>query len=311
MQKIRGSYFLLVGVAALSLASRSVMGQGTISPDEVYSRVNNISDQLSQIYSRNLGHSANISLSKKLKESKTQPRHVFQRALDVERQMTALLIMNSLQAERTTEIAIKRYQPDDVIKIVNSINGRVSKIKFAIGIFDDRPLKKFGQKKSENIYLALNRVQKLLLRLGASATQPPDVLQRARLILALVKRLCKKFICDEIPYRPKNSISEKRPIKVYVEAYRLLAALFDVEEKMQINIKGGVFALPIESGLITPTSVNKVLGTVLADLVEINRLNNLTDPISIPPREGRGTPIEVWREVDYARRLTLNLIEKL
>jgi len=304
-------------IALLLLMSSGIfaapaMAQEIVSPDTVYARVSLISDRLSQIYKRNLGNLSNIKVPRELDSRDYYPRHVFQRVLDVECQISALLNLNSLKAKPTGVIRIEKYTPVQVMALVKIINQRVGDVKSAVGLSPaDKPSSKYKNKQPINVYVALDRVELLLRQLGAPSVQPPDVLQRAQMIVHLLSNLCKSYKCDDLSKRPVSGINLKRPIKVYQEVFKLIEVLNEVEKKLPSRIEGGVLAPKLETGLIIPDTVNKVVGIILADLIEMNRLNGKLTTLDIPRRMGHGSPIEVWREIDFARRLALNLAKKI
>ena len=306
------SIFLLSLLMTLVSIPDSSIAQEKANPNSVYARVNQIKDRLSQIYKKNLGTLSKIVVSQEFKGRRYYPRHVFQRVLDIERQITGLLKLNSLKPKPITVIKIQKYTPDHVMALANSIYARTGEVRTAIELPDiDKTAEKLKGKKPINVYVSLDRVETLLQRIGAPPVQPPDVLQRAQMVVHLISNLCATLKCDKLEKRPISEISLMRPIKVYAEVYRLIVAINDFEKKLANRIDGGILAPDMESGLIIPYTVHKVAGIILADLIEINRLNGELTELNIPRRSGQGSPIQVWREFDYARRLALSLAKNM
>ena len=282
------------------------------TPNQVYAKVNQITDRLSQIYKKNLGTLSGIKIPRELQGRTYLPRHVFQRILDIERQTTSLLKLHSLKPKPVTVITIKKYTPDSVMALANSINLLVGRVRSAIGMPDtDKATEKLSGKEPINVYASLDRIEALLFRIGTSTIPPPDVLRRAKIIVYMVENFCEIKKCDKVEKITPSEIGLIWPIKVYAEAYKLIIALNNVEKNLTHRIAGGVLAPTLESGLITPIIVHKVTGIILADLIEMHHLNSNLQALNIPYETGKVLPIDVWREINYARRLAVNLATKM
>lgn len=293
--------------AVVMLAVIPAFAQPT--PSDVYARVTQINDRLATVLEKNQGEQALEQLSMLPTDGEIFPRHVFQRALDVEQQLIALLRMNSINREATRLIEVRKHKPDQVIVLINDINSMVEMIMDVNNITRDAPLKVVEGKKPVSVYLLLNRLEVFLFKMGAPSTQPHQVLRRAQTISFLADQLCPTDQCSDIRHEPLLHVPPKRPIDVYVEVFGLISAMRDLVLKTGMPIDGGVLVPEVERGLITPKNVNKVLGGVLADFIEISKARGFSGVVEMPIMQATASPREVWQEVNYARRKVLRLAE--
>lgn len=301
-----GTLGLMIAIYA-SLNAVPALSQPT--PSDVYARVTQINDRLATVLEKNQGDHALEQLSKLPTDGEIFPRHVFQRALDVEQQLIALLRMNSINREATSIIEVRKYKPDQVIVLINDINSMVEMIMDVNNITRDSPLKVVEGKKPVSVYLLLNRLEVFLFKMGAPSTQPHQVLRRAQTISFLADQLCPPTQCGDVRHERLLHIPPKRPIDVYVEVFGLIGAMRDLVLKTGMPIDGGVLVPEVERGLITPKNVNKVLGGVLADFIEISKARGFSGAVEMPVMAATASPREVWQEVNYARRKIANLAE--
>ena len=301
---------VLLGAAILFPAGGPVLAEGT-TPSDVYARVTQINDRLIAVLRKNQGHRVEIPALADIPDRQIYPRHVFQRALDIERMLTAVMRMNSMESEATKTFEVRTYSPDEVKVLIDNINRMVEKIMDVNGVEKNQPLRAFTGKKPGNVYALLDRLESFLIDMGAPTPQPAAVLRRAQVIARLAAQMCTAGSCLSIRRLPVKEIRVKRPIDVYLETYGLVLALNAFAIKSGTEIPGGVLALPPHSGLITPLQVNHLMGTVLADFIAIGERRGFRGNVVLPDSKSAASPRDVWREVSFAHRIVRALSDGL
>ena len=297
---IAAAIFVLAGMAGVNARAEEVY-----TPNEVYGRVIEIIDDLAEIRKVNTGIFLDQPIDLELLKNELQPRHVYQQALEVERRLNQLLRMAGKKLDRPGGLEFREHTPADVRQRVDKIFDGVGYLREInnLGARQKTP-RKFKNKVPSNVYGVLGRASLFLEKLSAPAPQPPDVLIRAKTISNLLAMLCPAPDCVLPQY---TTASNKRPTDVYIKAYELIHTVYKVTETMNWNIPGGIVAPRVSSDTVSPTAVNQVLGTLLADLIALHVALGTEGTLPRPQRDAEATPTNVWIEIDYANQIALAL----
>lgn len=271
------------------------------TPNDVYTKVLHMNEGLSVFIRGNLGQQLNWRPKPELLANELQPRHVFQKALTVERKLTALMRIYGLKVHQTSIVQVQNYSPQQVYKLLDGLNKNVMRL---IGGEDRKSRVQIAtNKKPRDVYGLLDRMDKFLVRMGAPVTQPFHVLQRMKALVKVASTLCRPEQCAQIKRAVLSSHEVRTPLHVYEEVYRLIDEIDGYTKQYDVNIDGGVYAPEIEKALITPSHVNSVVEIAFADLVAIANQQGYEFAITLPPVYGFALPRDVWVEANFARRL--------
>lgn len=238
-----------------------------------------------------------------------QDRHYYQRTKDVDFQLDAFLRMIGLDTGDLEPLEIKPYTKQDVTEVLIALHDKFEKFALDTRMIDpssrDQNEKKVAEVKKRNVnpLTSLDRMELLLSELGSPSLQPNTVLHRARLISELVKRLCDSGPCKSTPHRLSSPVSVKRPVHVFMEVNLLIIELDAYVKKYQLTALNGVANVKARGNVITPAEVYRLAGVAMADLVAINYAKFGPSDVYVGQIPPAANPTEVWREVNYAKRL--------
>lgn len=300
-------FAFLLGV--FLVGCQPLMAAGKKDTSDVYMKVQHLNEGLVTLLRRNFGHNQDIRVEERLLQSEIRPRHVFQRALDVENKLLALMRLNGMDIEATRTIQIQPYSPNQVFKLLERLDVHVQELLSFHGMQAGGLKKASGNQKNKDVFHLLARMEKFLLKMGAPATQPAHVLKRARAIALISSHLCTIERCRYITRHIPSEDEFITPLHVYQETYRFIAGLDQYVRKNRIFLDGGVLALPVEQSLIQPSHVNNIMGVVLADLISIMNHRRAMTFFDFPPIWSNVMPRDVWMEINYARRLLDTMVE--
>jgi len=277
-------------------------------PADVYVKVQHLNEGLVSLLRQNIGKRFSIRVSSELLQNEFHARHVFQLALDIELKLIALMRANGVAAEKTRTLLVRPYSPAEVFKLLERLHKKINVLLSLYHVIIPRKSIRENGKKPEDVYHLLERMDKFLLKMGAPATQPGHVLRRASAIAILMERLCNNWRCSLVKRTQINAGDMIIPMHVYQETYRFINALNTYVKARKVPLKGGVLALPPKQGLVTPAQVNALMGITLADTIAVSQYHHKQGTVDLREFNEKAMPRDVWREINYARRLldTLN-----
>ncbi len=302
MKSKRSFFYSWLGFCLTVFGIPFVQAQEKQSID-VYNMVEDLNEGL--VYLLRYSHGSNIGsrIDRKLIGAPLQPRHVFQKALDVEQKLTFLMQTNGVRSEETKRLAIQPYSPEQVFELINALYVKVDSLLHSYGMAVHVQGERDKRKEPEDVYHLLERMDRFLLKMGAPASQPGHVFRRAQAIVFLAEKLCKGAVCKKVsrlvPPKNKHII----PLNVYEETYHLISALDRYVSTYRVALEGGVLALPVYNGMITPGQVHDLMGVVLADMIAVIQKRTTLHGLDLQDVNLEIMPRNVWVEVNYARRL--------
>jgi hypothetical protein len=298
-------HFFCCGLIGLCLSSVSVTSVNAQEkkPTDVYNMVQHLNEGLVNLLRRSHGSNIALTIDRRLIGAEYQPRHVFQKALDIELKLLKLMQVNGVRIETTKRLAIQPYSPDQVFALINGLHKKVDSLLLSHGMKVHAEQKKNQKKEPENVYHLLERMDRFLLKMGAPSSQPGHVLRRAQAIAFLAEKLCKQPVCTKISRHVPAQTDHIIPMNVYLETYRFITSLDHYVTTKKVPLKGGVLALPIHNGMITPAQVNDLMGVALADMIEVTQLRTNLRAVDLQDINLNAMPRDVWVEINYARRL--------
>ncbi|MDV7339827.1 hypothetical protein RYZ26_09500 [Terasakiella sp. A23] len=235
-------------------------------------------------------------------------RHTYQRAFDIDHELSLFLKMHGINAEDVSLLQYKMYNQDDLEAVLRLIDNKLEMVLTANEIdvvhndsYEDRKLPR-------DHYAVLDRIENFLLSIGTPSIQPKTVFRRAKTIRKIIKSLCIGEVCPATQPSPIDLVTPKMPIHVYREVNRLAVLLKRYTDGNGIQIEGGVSVPAISREIVTPRIVNKVSGVLLADLIEIRHQIGGFGDLELPQETGELTPTHVWREFNHARRYLEELL---
>ncbi len=238
-----------------------------------------------------------------------QDRHFYQRTRDVDFQVDAFLRMIGINTGDLKPLEIRPYTKQDVTAALISLHDKFEKFALDTRMIDpsskdlNRKTVAENRKHTFNPLTSLDRIELLLSELGSPSIQPNTVLHRARLMSELVKRLCDNGPCKSVPHQLSSPVSVKRPVHVFTEVNLLIIEMNAYVEKHQLTAVNGVANVKARGNVITPAEVYRLAGVAMADLVAINYAKFGTSDAYVGQIPPAANPTEVWREVNYAKRL--------
>ncbi|WP_126464965.1 hypothetical protein [Candidatus Terasakiella magnetica] len=232
-----------------------------------------------------------------------KPRHVFQRAMDIDHHLTTFLEMHGFQAEYTQEIAIKDYQLEDIVELLYNIENKIEAVTTAVGLQINHSGLKFNPAIRRNLFNLLDRIEIFLLNMGSPSVKPYVVYQKAVMIRQFVEGLCRDNLCDQVEETKIEMLAPKLPLEAYREANKFIVSLKKYMDKNQLKIEGGVTAPKIVPEMITPRIVNRTCSVILADLIALHHHLNGDSVITRPVTDKNISPKHVWHQLNYARRV--------
>jgi hypothetical protein len=237
------------------------------------------------------------------------PRHIFQRAMDIEHHLNAFINMMGQPAADPKIIEIRPYNTDDTNQIIKRIHNKFEDFSKLSRMIDDTQFthdhKDLHNKKEDvrDSFNALDRIEILLMELGSPSVQPNLVLRRANMIRTLVQKLCTSAPCSSISPKSPAPLAFISPINVFNEAHQLIMLLDLFAHHNGLSIQGGITVISPSSSIITPRQVNRLCGVLLADLIALNYAKFGPGTIAVEEITGPASPTQVWQQINYARRL--------
>lgn len=275
-----------------------------ITPKDVYAKVQQLNEALvSLLRQKNTGRYA-IQLNREVLKHEVRPRHVYQMVLGIELKLTEVLRANGVEAPRTRRILVRPYAPRDVSDLLDKLRNRIDRLLTYYQAEKPSPAPpSLSGRQPVDVFYALERMERFLLKMGAPATQPGHVLRRAVAIAHIAEKLCTRPVCRTIQRKEVGVQDLIIPVHVYQETYRFIDTLHHFVKKYKIELPGGVVALRQETEMITPAQVNKLMGMALADTIGVAQYGADLEAVELPVFNPEAFPRHVWREINYARRL--------
>lgn len=283
---------------------------GEIQPKDVYSKVQHLNEGLVTLLRHSMRSDFAVQVTSELMDNAIQPRHVYQLALDVELKLAAIVRANGVKVPPIHRILARPYTPKDVSDLLEVMNQRVERLMEYFNIPENPYYKEHGEREPQDVFYALERMDRFLLKMGAPSIQPGHVFRRAHAIAGLAEKLCRLDICADVRRRALAEDDVIIPAHVYQETYRYIDALHLYVEKYKTHLAGGVLALKPQDGMIKPAQVNKLMGVALADTIAIAKESLEVDVIELIPFKTDTIPQDVWREINYARRVLEVMVQQ-
>lgn len=275
----------------------------SITPSDVYRKVQSLNQGMVLLLRKQSGQLDDIHLNTALFESPISPRHVYQRVLDLEQKLVGLMRLNSLNVEETSRVEIRQYEPAHVYGLVENIADVIESLLVANGI--DVPLERSvnGSKVPKDVYFLLERMEGLLLKMGAPSTQLYHFMRRARALSVMASRICQMPYCARIQRNALAGDQVLTPVDIYLEVYRFIHAMDEYAQKRKLQVPGGILALSKRTNIVSPSDINSLLGVALADFVAVIDQMGQFNVLDLEPYQLNVGPKEVWSEIHYARLL--------
>ncbi len=298
--RVRNVLFLCLALMACS--SISSAAEEIKDPSDVYSKISQLNNKFVEMMRFQFRQKPNVEIEDYLISREIQPRHVFQLALDVEGKIISLMRVYGVDVMPSRGLQVREYSPTEVFNLVESLTEKTQSLlsfsQINTRVADDI----HTDKVPADVYHLLRRMEIVLIKMGAPKTRPGNVLKRAQAIAFVASTLCRHSLCDDVK---KADMRDRTitPNEVYEETYKFISALERYVLNYGVDIKGGVLALPIEKKHITPTDVNHLMSVALADAIAVMQNDNKMSHITLDSFNPDAMPKNVWREIDYARRL--------
>ncbi|WP_135075654.1 hypothetical protein [Terasakiella sp. SH-1] len=276
-------------------------------PDHVYAKVQALNEKLVHFLRHDHSGEKLVIVSPIFQRREIQPRHVYQKALDVELKLAGILRANGIEVTETQKVELRPYAPDQVFAVMDRIIERVDRLLTSHDLAFSSELGSMVEKKPRDVYQLLRRVERFLLKMGASTTMPGHVLRRARVLAGLVKKLCLGETCKGLSLQEVTPGEIIIPRNVYKETYDFIHELNQFVEKKKVPLRGGVIALPALNTLVTPADVNEVMSTALADTIGVIQHYGHSGYIELKGVDVHAMPRDVWQQIQYARRVIARL----
>jgi len=280
-----------------------------VQPKDVYSKVQHLNEGLVTLLRHNMRSDFAIQVTSELMDNAIQPRHVYQLALDVELKLAAIVRANGVKVPPIHRILARPYTPKDVADLLEVMHQRIERLLEYFKIPENPYYKEHGEREPLDVFYALERMDRFLLKMGAPTVQPGHVFRRAYAVAGLAEKLCRFDVCSDIRRRTLADDDVIIPAHVYQETYRYIDALHLYVKKYKTHLTGGVLALKPQDGMIRPGQVNKLMGIALADTIAVAKESFELDAIELTPFKTDTIPRDVWREINYARRLLEKMVQ--
>jgi len=304
----------LGGLVGIGLALTVYWMEGVkameVQPKDVYSKVQHLNEGLITLLRHNMRSDFTIQVTPELMQNTIQPRHVYQLALDVELKLAAIVRANGVKVPPIHRILARPYTPKDVSDLLEIMQQRIERLLEYFKIPENLYYKEHGEREPLDVFYALERMDRFLLKMGAPTVQPGHVLRRAHAIAGLAEKLCRLDICADIRRRAMADDDVIIPAHVYQETYRYIEALHLYVKKYNTPLTGDVLALQPQDGMIRPAQVNKLMGVALADTIAVAKESLELDVIELTPFKTDAIPRDVWCEINYARRLLETVVQQ-
>ncbi len=281
-----------------------------VQPKDVYSKVQHLNEGLVTLLRHNMRSDFTIQVTPELMGNIIQPRHVYQQALDVELKLAAIVRANGVKVPLIHRVLARPYTPKDVSDLLEVMHQRVELLLEYFNIPENPYYKEQEEREPLDVFYALERMDRFLLKMGAPSIQPGHVFRRAYAIAGLAEKLCRLETCADIRRRALADDDVIIPAHVYQETYRYIDALHLYVKKHKTHLTGGVLALKPQDGMIRPAQVNKLMGVALADTIAVAKESLELDAIELTPFKADTIPRDVWREINYARRLLETMVQQ-
>jgi hypothetical protein len=276
----------------------------------VFSELYFLNQEMANIFKTDLGNSFFAQLPPKLFSNDIAVRHVYQKALDIERKVVQILRLNGIDENETSTLVLEPPTNETVFELVSNIHGMVDKLMDRYQVKHTHAKEFFDEKDPQNIYRLLRRLEVFLTKMGAGTIQPRDVLRKAMAVAFMSHQICEQAKCvmpKKVEIPDGNTIV---PFDVYREAYLYLHNLRQYAHTAGLSIPGDVHAPYFEHHFITPAQVNEVMGFALADAMAIGHALGKGGEVRLTDMGEATRPANVWREIYQARQYIKAAMQK-
>jgi hypothetical protein len=302
-KRIGATFFICLVWSGLAFADEA-------GPKGMYSKVQHLNEGLVTLLRQNMQSTFAIQVDPKLLGNAIQSRHVYQLALSIELKLNAILQANGVSSSPTRRIMARPYSSGDVSRLLSRMQSRIDRLLSYYNVTELPNYKEFEERGSVDVYYALERMDRFLLKMGAPVVQPGHVLRRARALAGLAQKLCQVAACEQVRRRALAKDDVIIPAHVYQEAYRFIEGLNQYVNVYNISLPGGVLALKPQERMVQPAQVNKLMGVALADTIAVAKEAGVAEVVEFSDFNLHAIPRDVWREINFAQRLLKVAVQK-
>lgn len=302
---VKNRLFAIVCIAVAVMNGYAQASTESTSAARVYQAIEMVNAQLAAF------HDANGTMPaadpQAPPSTERSPRHVLQKAREVLLKVQALRQLNGLPLQPVPEIPVREVMPSDVKDFVDKMLHGLKDLRPIFGNPPQPPRPPLieGKTATENV-AALRRAELQLDGLGIPPTAPNDVMRIALSVVSDLE-LVREALSVTTPVA-MPAVVPRMPADTYNNAFDLLIEIKKLtEENPALAIPKGVILPNRRTGVIKPTDVMDLLGTVLAEISAIKAKAGIIAPTRLAPPQTGKTPSDVHAMVSYARGLVATL----
>ncbi|OPX54845.1 hypothetical protein BTE48_12065 [Oceanospirillum multiglobuliferum] len=230
-----------------------------------------------------------------------EPRHVYQKALEVLAKVNRYREIKQLGAITTPLYPTREITPDEVHTLIQHLQGEV-RLLLPTHLQANKPIEKLQLSVSPtNVYQQLWRISLAFdPLLGVRGFTPSDVYQQAEYLVDLIKflRLSQNLPNDVAP--PKLG-KGKHPNHALKSAYQLQGQIYQVQKNLWM--KAPELAPTVPKRVITPTDVYDALQVNIAELQRVKYRLGIEFEQRMPELKRNKTPDDVIQMLSWAEKM--------
>lgn len=229
-----------------------------------------------------------------------QPRHVYQKALEVLAKVNRFRLIKGMGAIVIPHYPARLITPDEVYGLINHLQGEIQLLlpeskRYKQNSFAGENITPTDVYR--NLWLSSLALDPLL---GIRGFTPNEVYQQAEYIVQLIDflRLSQNQVLDVS--KPKKT-SDKHPNHALKAAYELQGTIYRVQKNLWMTVTDKEPEVPRR--VIRPTEVYDALQVVIAELQRIKYRLGIDRELPLPALRKNKTPDDVIQLLTYAQDL--------
>ncbi|WP_374763651.1 hypothetical protein [Yunchengibacter salinarum] len=222
-----------------------------------------------------------------------QPRHVYQKLRSTYMQLQLFRWLSGEPRKTPEPLPLRQITPGEVLELTETFLSDLRDVKPAYFLAKTvaEPEKRSNVTPTD-VFEALTYSEQLLLGMDMPATVPNDVYQLALMLLEDARSLHRAIKGGDAGVDLALTTTGKVPADAYDASMTVLDTLSALTDSGKLSIPAGVVR-PARPGTITPNSVMRLMGDILADLNAAKISAGVSEQTEMPPSQSGKTPSNV------------------